>query len=906
MSNKDEALRAKDLAEDWMRKSNFPTARRVAVKAQKMDETLENIARIILVCDVHCAALEKSGDETDWYKILQVDQNADDTTIKKQYRKLALHLHPDKNKLPGAESAFKTIGEAQRVLLDKDKRRIHDMRRKPSFKKPASAPSFQQQQAPTTAYYTQPVFKPNVNATRNSFNAGYSGQPSFQTNVNATRNSFNAGYSAQPSFQTNAARNSFTTGLRPENQQRPQAQPTGGPSFWTECAFCHLRNEYLREYMNKLMGCPRCGKQYLAIQIADQTPPAQASFSFFQQKAVPTQEAGKAAEKQPENPARVSPRKEGSRAKRSGTTAAEKNKGKRKRKGIVESSNSSPSSFEWEEVSASGQHSRRSVRSKNDKKKEAGDIAEESELRRKSHLFAETLPNGKVKEDQVGSSSKGSGACDEVEEISSESESDVEISQCADPDFSNFDKLREESCFEVGQTWAMYDKDDQLPRYYAMIRKVWKKPCFRLKITWLEARPDDERTKEWIGRDLPISVGKYQLRGEEKTNEIPSFSHQIECRVRGKKDFVTVHPRKGETWALFKNWDINWSFSHKYVFDYALILSEFAEGVPIEVAFLEKVKGFASVFSRTAPGVGRSDTFHIPPHELLRFSHSIPSTKLTGEERSGVPVGSYELDTAALPDVAIPVSREAAKSNKLHRRSPASSEPGCVLIPSFQFNDFSAERLEGKFVVGRIWSLNSKEDDLPKNYAVIQQITWKPEFKLQIARLEPKSLPENVTAWRDKKMPVSCGKFIWKSGQVEVLTHVTGFSHEIKAQQHSTKKNKYTILPKTGEIWAMYKNWSQSMKVGSLKKWEYEVVEVLNENESEIEVLVLERVREFVSVFKEKVEGGVDEKHKIPRSELLRFSHYVPAFRLTSEREGTLRGCVELDPTALPRHLLRS
>uniref|UniRef100_A0A1J3GT12 Protein HLJ1 n=1 Tax=Noccaea caerulescens TaxID=107243 RepID=A0A1J3GT12_NOCCA len=915
MSNKDEALRAKDLAEDWMRKSNFSTARRVAAKAQKMDETLENIAHMIMVCDVHCAALEKSGDEMDWYKILQVDQNADDTTIKKQYRMLALHLHPDKNKLPGSESAFKTIGEAQRVLLDKEKRRLHDMRRKP-FRKPAPAPapSFQHQQAPTTAYYTQPVFKPNVNATRNSFTTGlYANQtqPSFQTNVNA-------------------ARNSFTTGLRPESQQTPQAQPTdfgGGPSFWTSCAFCHMKNEYLREYMNKLMSCPRCGKQYLAVQSAFQGPPVQATFSFFQHKEVPTQAASKAAEKQPENSSRVSPRKEGSRAKSSGA-AVEKNNGKRKRKNRVESSNSSSSksSFEWEEVSAVGQHSRRSVRSKqqvsynenlndNDKKEEVGEIAEESDLRKKSHenhLFAETLPNGKVKEDQVGSS-RGSGACNAVEEISSESESDVEILECADPDFSNFEKSREERCFKVGQTWARYDKD-QMPRYYAVIRKVLKKPRFMLKITWLEAKPNDEKTKQWIGRNLPISVGKYQLGGEEKTNEIPSFSHLIDCRVRGMKDTVSVYPRKGETWALFKNWDINWSSSHKSEFEYVVVLSEYAEGVAIEVAFLRKVKGFASVFCRIAP-VGGSDTVQIPPQELLRFSHRIPSTKLTGKEGNGVPVGSYELDTAAIPqkieeeeeeEVAIPVSREAAKSNKVHHRSPASSEPDCVLIPNFQFHDFSAERLEGKFALGQIWSLNSKEDGLPKNYAVIQQIEWKPEFKLRITRLELKSLPENVTRWRDKKMPVSCGKFILKEGPVEALTHVTGFSHEIKAQHPSMKKNKFTILPKTGEIWAMYKNWSETMKVGSLKKWEYEVVEVLDENESHIEVLVLEWVPEFISVFKEKVEGGVDVKHKIPRCELLRFSHYVPAFRLTGEREGALRGFVELDPTALPRNLLRS
>ena len=47
-------------------------------------------------------------------------------------------------------------------------------------------------------------------------------------------------------------------------------------------------------------------------------------------------------------------------------------------------------------------------------------------------------------------------------------------------------------------------------------------------------------------------------------------------------------------------------------------------------------------------GGGRSNTFQ---YELLRFSHSIPSTKLIGKEMNCVPVGSYELDTAALPQM---------------------------------------------------------------------------------------------------------------------------------------------------------------------------------------------------------------------------------------------------------------
>ena len=62
----------------------------------------------------------------DYYAILNLSKNANESDIKKAYRKLALKFHPDKNKDPGAEEKFKEISEAYEVLSDKEKRSVYD------------------------------------------------------------------------------------------------------------------------------------------------------------------------------------------------------------------------------------------------------------------------------------------------------------------------------------------------------------------------------------------------------------------------------------------------------------------------------------------------------------------------------------------------------------------------------------------------------------------------------------------------------------------------------------------------------------------------------------------------------------------------------------------------------------
>ncbi|KAJ7272770.1 hypothetical protein O6H91_Y394000 [Diphasiastrum complanatum] len=681
--NRDEALRAMEIAERKFALQDYATARKLLLKAQQLYPSFENILRMLAVVDVHAIVQEKApGTEIDCYQLLQVDSHAGDSIIKKNYRRLALMLHPDKNKSPGAEAAFKLIGEAWAVLSDKTKRSVYDSKRVLSGK---------------NYIFTKAPMEKGEN--------GHSKQHQGQV----------------PSRAANCA------------------QTNNIGSFWTVCPHCKMQYEYYRTYLNFNLKCQKCLKVFVARDIYDVSangtnrsyvwPSAHAFMfqpglhnesvgsSFPGSGTAPAAAAASAATgRDTTNNVRASPvagkksqTEKNPAIARQGTSRHAKqdldreNKKRKEEKEKVKGSMKKQQTIDVllmkkkkkDEESAAchkveefhvGKELKKAPLSDKEDEYEHGkeyeeehkklntlasgsqdrqhDVAVDYEIRRSCRTKKDVDYNFDCREEEDLVAFPFSKRHDKTElekgdvvpQVHKNPDSDDQHGiPVPDSDFYDFDQDRSKKSFSVGQIWAVYDDFDGMPRFYCRITKVLSSDTFGVRMKWLEALPVFGKTSVKIS-GLSVACGEFKYAQRLTTeNEINLFSHVMRLEMEDK-DLVKIYPRSGEVWALFKDWDLqelrSSTIDQAKSCNYELVevLTHFSEEMGVNLVPLVKVDGYKTVFTRQV----KAGVKWIPSTELSRFSHMVPSWKIV-EKRAAVKalIGAWDLDPAALPSELI-------------------------------------------------------------------------------------------------------------------------------------------------------------------------------------------------------------------------------------------------------------
>ncbi|XP_051134925.1 uncharacterized protein LOC127254084 [Andrographis paniculata] len=81
------------MAEKKFLEKDFQGANRMASKAHSLFPGLDGLSQFFEIIHIHIASSHKIHDAPDYYGILGVDSSADDDTLRRQYRRMALTLH---------------------------------------------------------------------------------------------------------------------------------------------------------------------------------------------------------------------------------------------------------------------------------------------------------------------------------------------------------------------------------------------------------------------------------------------------------------------------------------------------------------------------------------------------------------------------------------------------------------------------------------------------------------------------------------------------------------------------------------------------------------------------------------------------------------------------------------------
>ncbi|CAJ1975063.1 unnamed protein product [Sphenostylis stenocarpa] len=692
---RDGALRAKELAEKMLLQKDFGRARMFAMKALELNPNLDGLPRFLATIEVYISADKKVNGEVDWYRILGVQPLADEETIRRRYRKLALTLHPDKNKSVGADGAFNLISQAWSLLSDKAKRISYDQKYnlwRTFHGNPSGKPSMPANQnglysnvfTPVTLKHTfwticnfcETKFEYHnvyINsdlvctcchkrfmASETSPPAGYRNGSSTSRISQMKQHNFNSSRMERSNYHVPGR--TLMSAVNSAHGSGPFSMPNGTSRFPTSAssvaeahgAFSTLSENLKRRYEDSTAWREDAhfGKTYVVERTG--------AGSVFQSSRFGSNSSMNGDK--PRKRRSTDEHKVGSDRRDMENKTVSQNEG-----------TNLANEFGSGRVNAAGNYRRNGARdlSQLQMKQILVEKARKEILKKldewKASSASKSLDKSNNTETEISEKGNNRGVKGlkpgEQEFVDTKAagkkrfsaDPDPELPgslsmNVPDPDFHDFDGDRIENAFGENQVWAAYDNDDGMPRFYCLIHDVISKNPFNMRISWLNTKSNDELAPiKWINSGFLKTSGDFRIGKRVSYGTLNSFSHRVKW-TKGLRGVVHIYPKKGDVWALYRNWSLDWNeFTKDEViqkYDMVEVLEDFSEEQGVNVAPLVKVAGFKTVFRQN---VDPRKIRNISKVQMFRFSHQVPSYLLTGEEGPNAPKGCLELDPAATP-----------------------------------------------------------------------------------------------------------------------------------------------------------------------------------------------------------------------------------------------------------------
>ncbi|XP_057507264.1 uncharacterized protein LOC130790290 [Actinidia eriantha] len=668
--NKEEALRAIRYAEKRFVEKDFTGARNYALKAQMLFPELEGISQMVATFDVYIASAMKINGETDFYSILGLDPSANKPRLKKQYKKMAVLLHPDKNKTVGADGAFKLVSEAWTLLSDSKMRNSYDLRRNRQVSSGSSVShgldtfwtlctSCQVQYEYLRKYLNKKLSCKNcrgvfiaVETGAGPVNGSFPYCPPSYVPDNGYGNHAYNGVTYGPTTAVYFAGNGVS-GFHPghgseyvSNVSFQWGSFPGASAGAVDPNGLNVKSASVVHQANGNGGRPRSnGKHEIKNNAADMCSNV---ITGYNEPLVGRVRGPYKKRKLDMGGAS----RNGSEELASRTTSEVT---------IVNGNESTNSKLS---ATSNTQTRRYSAAPAFDARKLLMDKARAEihknleELRLASAATGEKIMKAS---DEVGKAEETFKKTDlaisvRQPELKKTGSTSITV---PDSDFHDFDKDRSEDCFKPKQIWALYDEEDGMPRLYCLIREIISVKPFKIHISYLNSKTDIEfGLVNWIDSGFTKSCGNFRAWNSDVVEQVNVFSHLLSKEKAGRGGCIKFYPRSGDIWAVYRNWSPEWNRNTpdevRHQYEMVEVLDDYSEALGVCVAPLIKLDGFKTVYQRN---MNKSSIRWIPRREMVRFSHMVPSWLL--KEGANLPEGCWDLDPAATPDELLVAAPEA-------------------------------------------------------------------------------------------------------------------------------------------------------------------------------------------------------------------------------------------------------